>query len=83
VHLVPFFGDRLVDRIDEANVTALVAHLRRSGRAPKTIRNVLSTLHSVLDHSLRLRWIAPTRAASSMGRIFQTSRRSATSIPAS
>jgi len=57
VHLVPFFGDRPVDRIDETHVTALVSHLRASGRAPKTIRNVLSTLHSVLDHSLRLRWI--------------------------
>lgn len=57
VHLVPFFGDRPFDRIDEAHVTAMVAQLRRSGRAPKTVRNVLSTLHSVLDHSLRLRWI--------------------------
>lgn len=57
VHLVPFFGDRPVDRIAEPRVTAMVAHLRRSGKAPKTIRNVLSTLHSVLDHAVRLRWI--------------------------
>ena len=30
--------------------------LRRAGKAPKTIRNILSTLHSVCDLAVRRRW---------------------------
>ena len=58
VHLVPLFGDRALDRIDEDDVTRLVVRLRRSGRAPTTVRNVLSTLHSVFELARRRRWIA-------------------------
>jgi integrase len=58
VHLVPFFGNRPLDRIDEDDVTRLVVRLRRSGRAPKTVRNILSTLHSVFELARRRRWIA-------------------------
>jgi integrase len=58
VHIVPFFGARALDRIDEDAVTRFVVRLRRSGRAPKTVRNILSTLHSVFEVARRLRWIA-------------------------
>ena len=47
VHLVPFFGAKPLDRIGD---------LRRGGRAPKTIRNIMSTLHSLFELSLRRRW---------------------------
>jgi integrase len=56
VHLEPFFKDKSIDRITEADVTKLLARLRRSGRTPKTARNVLSTLHSVFDVAVRRRW---------------------------
>jgi hypothetical protein len=57
VHLVPFFGDRPIDRIDDGQVSRLLVRLRRSGRAPKTIRNIVSTLHSVLELARRRRWV--------------------------
>ena len=56
VHLVPFFGDRPVDRIGEEQVTRLVIGLRRSGQAPKTTRNIMSTLHSLFELAVRRRW---------------------------
>jgi integrase len=57
VHLVPFFAERALDRIDEDQVKRLVARLRRRGLAPKTIRNILSTLHSVFELARRRRWV--------------------------
>jgi integrase len=56
VHLRPFFGDKPLDRIADADVTRLLAHLRRTGRKPKTARNVLSTLHSIFDLAVRRGW---------------------------
>ncbi len=56
VHLDPFFGVRPIDRIDESQVTRLMARLAREGKAPKTIKNVLSTLHSIFDLAIRKRW---------------------------
>jgi integrase len=47
-----------IDRLDEQHITGLVAKLRRAAKAPKTIRNILSTLHSVCDLALRRRWCA-------------------------
>ena len=57
VHLVPFFKDRSLGRVHEAHVTRLLVHLRRIGRKPKTIRNVVSTLHSLFELALRRRWV--------------------------
>jgi hypothetical protein len=57
VHLVPFFGDRALDRLGEDDVTRLLVRLRRTGRAPKTVRNVASTLHSVFELARRRRWV--------------------------
>jgi integrase len=58
IHLIPFFGDRAIDRIDEERVTRLLATLRRNGRAPKTVRNVASTLHSVFALAVRKHWVS-------------------------
>jgi integrase len=58
VHLVRFFGDRPIDGISAADVTRLLIELRRSGRAPKTIRNSFSTLHSIFELAVRRRWVA-------------------------
>jgi len=54
---VPFFGDRALDRINEDDVTGLLVRLRRTGRAPKTVRNIASTLHSVFVLARRRRWV--------------------------
>jgi integrase len=58
VHLVPFFKERSLDRVTEDDVTRLLVQLRRQGRAPKTIRNVASTLHSLFELALRRRWVS-------------------------
>lgn len=58
VHINPAIGRVAVDRLDEEAITRLAATMRRAGKAPKTIRNVLSTLHSVLDLAVRRHWCA-------------------------
>jgi integrase len=57
VHLEPFFKEKPLDRIGEADVTRLLVQLRRRGLKPKTARNVLSTLHSIFELGLRRRWV--------------------------
>ena len=57
VHLEPFFKEKPLDRIGEADVTRLLVRLRRRGLKPKTARNVLSTLHSIFELGLRRRWV--------------------------
>jgi integrase len=60
VHLVPFFEARRrsrVHNITEDDVEALMDHLADTGRKPKTVRNVVSTLHSILDLARRKRWV--------------------------
>jgi integrase len=42
VHLLPQFGTRPIDRLDEDDLTRFIARRRRDGKAPKTIKNVLS-----------------------------------------
>ena len=61
VHIVPFFGIRPVDRIEEGHVARFLAHLRRSELAPKTVRNVASTLASLFGIAIRRRWILEKR----------------------
>ncbi len=47
-HLVPFFGERAIGRIETRDVEAFIAACH--GRcAPKSIRNYLGTLHSILE----------------------------------
>jgi integrase len=58
VHIKPAIGRMPIDRLDDERITRLAAEMRRAGKAPKTIRNVLSTLHSVCDLAVRRRWCA-------------------------
>jgi integrase len=58
VHLVPYFKDRSLDQITEDDVTRMLVRLRRQGRAPKTIRNVASTLHLLFELAVRRRWVS-------------------------
>jgi integrase len=56
VHINPTRGRIPTDRLDDERITRLAADLRGFGKAAKTIRNVLSTLHSVCDLAARRRW---------------------------
>ena len=49
IHIATWFGDVGVDAIDDRRVEAFVAALDRKGLAPKTVRNVMGTLHSVFE----------------------------------
>jgi integrase len=72
VHIVPYFRDIAVDRIDEAKVERFLAALRQKSRArtsstkaktpekpkplaPKTVNNIMGTLHSVLELAVMTR----------------------------
>jgi hypothetical protein len=63
VHLEPYFKEKPLDRVTEADVTRLLVRLRRRGLKPKTARNVLSTLHSIFELGLRRRWVGANRAS--------------------
>src|ERR1039457_2781153 len=52
-HIKPLLGDLPVSGVEERDVVRLVDHLVRAGRAPKTIRNVLGTMQSLMDLALR------------------------------
>lgn len=65
VHIAPHLGDKPLDKVATAEIEALAAAMLRSGLAPKTVRNVLTFLHTVFEHAIRRRWIAenPVRHA--------------------
>jgi integrase len=58
-------GDEPLAKITPAKVEALAASMLRRGLAPKTVRNVLSFLHSVFEHAICRGWCAgnPVRRA--------------------
>jgi integrase len=57
VHLVPHFGEKSVERVAPADVERLMAILRRAGRSPKTVKNVVSSAHSIFEYALRRGWV--------------------------
>jgi len=65
VHLRPALGDRPLEKLTSAHVEALAADMLASGSSPKTVRNVLSFLHSVFEHAIARQWIGenPVRHA--------------------
>ena len=58
VHLAEFFGATPVDAIAEGDLEAFMGWMRRRGASPKTIRNVMGTLHSIFDLALRRKLVA-------------------------
>src|SRR3954451_17366139 len=57
VQLVPFFGDRTLNRIDPELIEAFIAAKQREGKATKSIRNWLGLLHGIYAHAERRRWV--------------------------
>jgi hypothetical protein len=58
IHLAPFFDRTAINRIEAVDVERLMAKLQKIGLAPKTIKNVLGSLHSIFDYALRKGWVA-------------------------
>ena len=54
-HIVPFFGDRTLDRITPDDIERYIAVKQRT-LAIKTIRNHIVTMHSVFEAGLRKGW---------------------------
>jgi integrase len=51
-HLIPAFGQLPLDRVGGETVDRFVATLRTSGRALKTIANILTTLRTILNSAV-------------------------------
>jgi site-specific recombinase XerD len=58
VHLAPFFKETPINRIEVADVEKLLTKLQRKRLAPKTIRNILGSLHSIFDTHSGKSWVA-------------------------
>src|SRR5579863_1232632 len=52
VHISPRFGALAITEVTTAHVEALASAMLADGRSPKTIRNVLSFLHAILEHAI-------------------------------
>ncbi len=66
VHISPRLGAKPVDRVTVADVETVAAAMLDAGLAPKTVRNVVTFLHSVFEHAIDRGWVAqnPVRRAS-------------------
>jgi integrase len=62
-HLVPFFGERRVDRIREAQIVAFDSHLREQGLKVQTRRNILGLLDAMLGTAKKKGWVPSNPAA--------------------
>lgn len=65
VHIVPGFQNARLDAIERRDVEALAEAMLAAGRSSKTVRNVLSFLHSVFEHGIDEGWCSqnPVRRA--------------------
>ncbi|HEY1740475.1 MAG TPA: site-specific integrase [Acidimicrobiia bacterium] len=70
IHISPRFGQSAVSDITTAHVEALASGMLRNGRSPKTVRNVMTFLHSIFEEALDRRLIRenPVRRATRPGR---------------
>jgi integrase len=70
VHISPRLGAVAVTNVTTAHVEAVASAMLADGLSPKTIRNVVSFLHSILEHAIERGWTQenPARRASRPGR---------------
>ena len=52
------FGDRYIDEVRKAHVADFIAHLKRKGLKPPTIRRYLATMSSLFSFADRSGWLA-------------------------
>jgi integrase len=58
IHLLPTFGSKPLDRIDADAIEDFKIALAKRGRKPKTINNVIMTLHNILKNARKRKLIA-------------------------
>jgi hypothetical protein len=70
VHVSPPLGGVPVTEVTVAHVESLASGMLSQGRSPKTIRNVVSFLHSIFEHAVDRGWARenPARRAARPGR---------------
>jgi len=70
VHISPRVGGLAGDDLTTAHAEALATAMLADGLSPKTIRNVLSFLHSIVEHAIDGGWVRenPIRRAARPGR---------------
>jgi integrase len=56
IHIVPFFTTTPVHKIDKQQVEQFVEELQSKELSPKSIRNLLVNLHSLIEHALSEGW---------------------------
>ncbi len=55
-HLVPFFGERPIDKIDAAQIAQYLKRKRNDGLSSKTVQNHLNFLHGVFAFAIKRGW---------------------------
>jgi integrase len=70
VHISPRLGGVAITDVTTAHVEAVASAMLTDGRSPKTVRNVMSFLHSILEHAIERGWSRenPARRAARPGR---------------
>jgi integrase len=70
VHISPRLGNTPVSEITTAHIESLAGAMLDSGLAPKTVRNVMTFLHTIFEHAIDRRLIRenPVRRATRPGR---------------
>ncbi len=65
VHISPRMGTKPVDRVSQSQVEELAEEMLALGSSPKTVRNVITFLHSIFEHAIDKRWATenPVRRA--------------------
>jgi len=70
VHISPELGDLQIAELTTTRVETLATGMLTAGLAPKSIRNILSFLHSIAEHAIDRGWATenPVRRAARPGR---------------
>jgi len=58
VHIAPFFAGRPVAKVAPGDIERFLAVKAREGCAPKSVRNYVGLLHSILGHAVKRGWAA-------------------------
>jgi integrase len=58
IHLVPWFRERPLESIRRRDVEAFADARLKAGSSPKTVRNLLGTLHTIYSHAQRREWVS-------------------------
>jgi integrase len=57
IHLIPYFGERTIDRIGPRDVEAFMAFCTRNGQSVKSLLNYVGLLHGIFEFALRRGWV--------------------------